>query len=156
MLSIHIKLNYVDADTIINDSVALTFDFRQKSRFRVQLQSGAEAALFMARGTILRGGDCLQADNGLIIKVIAADQAVMRVTAASQRALARAAYHLGNRHVPLEIGDNWLKLETDNVLKEMLLGLGVSVEELQAPFEPEAGAYSDGHYHHHVETTHSH
>ena len=155
MLTISTKLSHVDTDMKIADKVAMSFDLRQKSRVRVTLQSGQEAALFMQRGTILRGGDLLQADNGAIIAVIAADQAVMKVTAPSSKALTRAAYHLGNRHVPLEIGDGWLKLETDSVLKDMLVGLGVSVTELQAPFEPESGAYAGGgHHHHHDHSAH--
>ena len=85
----------------------------------------------------------------------------MKVTTTTSKSLTRAAYHLGNRHVPLEIGDGWLKLETDSVLKAMLLGLDVQVEELQAPFEPESGAYAGGggHHHHHDDDhshTHSH
>lgn len=158
MLSISTKLDHIHSDTEIADVVSLSFDLRQKSRIRVTLQSGVEAALYMQRGTILRGGDFLQADSGEIIEVIAADQAMMKVTATTSKALTRAAYHLGNRHVPLEIGDGWLKLETDSVLKDMLLGLGVQVEELQAPFEPESGAYAagGGHHHHHHDDEHSH
>ena len=157
MLSISTKLDHIHADTVITDVVSLSFDLRQKSRIRVTLQSGAEAALYMQRGTILRGGDFLRADSGEVIEVIAADQAVMKVTATTSKALTRAAYHLGNRHVPLEIGDGWLKLETDSVLKEMLLGLGVEVEELQAPFEPESGAYAAaGHHHHDADHPHEH
>lgn len=157
MLSISTKLDHIHSDTEIADVVSLSFDLRQKSRIRVILQSGVEAALYMQRGTILRGGDFLQADSGEIIEVIAADQAMMKVTATTSKALTRAAYHLGNRHVPLEIGDGWLKLETDSVLKDMLLGLGVQVEELQAPFEPESGAYAaGGGHHHHHDDEHSH
>jgi urease accessory protein len=159
MLSISTKLDHIHSDTEIADVVSLSFDLRQKSRIRVTLQSGVEAALYMQRGTILRGGDFLQADSGEIIEVIAADQAMMKVTATTPKALTRAAYHLGNRHVPLEIGDGWLKLETDSVLKDMLLGLGVQVEELQAPFEPESGAYAAGgghHLHHDDEHSHDH
>lgn len=151
MLSISTKLEHGQPDTAIDDTVSLNFDLRQKSRIRVTLQSGKEAALFMQRGTILRGGDLLQADSGAIIEVIAADQSVMKVTADNAKALMRAAYHLGNRHVPLEIGDGWLKLEADNVLQDMLIGLGMTVEACQAPFEPESGAYAQagGHHHHH-------
>lgn len=156
MLSISTKLEQTDNEVTIDDEVALSFDLRQKSRLRMTLKSGDEAALYMQRGTILRGGDLLQADNGAIIAVIAANQAVMTVTAASTTALTRAAYHLGNRHVPLEIGDGWLKLETDPVLKDMLIGLGVSVAELQAPFEPESGAYAGGGHHHHHDEDHLH
>jgi len=151
MLSISTKLGHGQADTAIDDTVSLNFDLRQKSRIRVTLQSGREAAVFMQRGTILRGGDLLQAESGEIIEVIAADQAVIEVTASSAQALMQAAYHLGNRHVPLQIGDGWLKLEADNVLKDMLTGLGMTVEACQAPFEPESGAYASGggHHHHH-------
>lgn len=154
MLTISTKLEHHHADSTVDDMAALSFDLRQKSRIRVTLQSGEEAALFMQRGTILRGGDLLRADSGAIIKVIAADQAVMKVTADTSLVLTRAAYHLGNRHVPLEIGDGWLTLETDNVLKAMLLGLGASVTELQAPFEPESGAYAGGGHHHHDDHQH--
>ncbi len=128
MLSISTKLDHIHSDTEIADVVSLSFDLRQKSRIRVTLQSGVEAALYMQRGTILRGGDFLQADSGEIIEVIAADQAMMKVTASTSKALTRAAYHLGSRHVPLEIGIGWLKLETTAVLKDLLLGLGVLVE----------------------------
>jgi urease accessory protein len=78
---------------------------------------------------------------------------VMDVTAPDAPTLTRAAYHLGNRHVPLQVGDGWLRLEQDHVLKDMLLGLNVTVQELQAPFEPEAGAYGGGHRHHHDDDT---
>jgi urease accessory protein len=87
------------------------------------------------------------------IQVQAAEEAVMDVTASSPQALTRAAYHLGNRHVPLQVGEGWLRLEQDHVLKEMLLGLDVNVMDLQAPFEPEAGAYGGGHRHHHDDET---
>jgi urease accessory protein len=156
MFSISTKLDHIHPDTVIDDVVSLSFDLRQKSRIRVTMQSGNEAALYMQRGTILRGGDFLRADTGEVVEVIAADQAVMKVTATASKSLTRASYHLGNRHVPLEIGDGWLKLETDSVLKDMLLGLGVEVEELQAPFEPESGAYAGGGHHHHHDDEHSH
>lgn len=130
------------------DQLVLPFDLRQKSRLRVKLLSGQEAALLLERGTILRGGDLLQADNGDLIAVVAAHQAVIDVTAKTAQALMCAAYHLGNRHVPLQVGDGWLRLEQDHVLNEMLLGLGMMTTEKFAPFEPEAGAYGGGHKHH--------
>ena len=133
----------------VDDYLALPFDRRQKSRLRATLASGDEAALMLERGTILRGGDCLRAEDGRIVQVLAAAQTVMDVTATTPQALMRAAYHLGNRHVPLQVGDGWLRLERDHVLKDMLLGLDVGISELEAPFEPEAGAYGGGHRHHH-------
>ncbi|CAG0952992.1 Urease accessory protein UreE [Methylophilaceae bacterium] len=139
----------IDNPSRIDDYVALPFDLRKKSRLRVTLQSGEEAALLLERGSILRGGDCLRAEDGRIVQVQAAGQPVTDVTASSPQALTRAAYHLGNRHVPLQVGDGWLRLEQDHVLKDMLIGLGVCVADLHAPFEPEAGAYGGGHRHHH-------
>lgn len=135
----------------IDDSVELPFDLRQKSRLRVMLASGQEAALFLSRGIILRGGDLLRTESGMVVKVVAAQEPVYNVIAPSQRELMCAAYHLGNRHVPLQIGDGWLRLEQDYVLKDMLVGLGMQVSEVLAPFEPEAGAYGGGHRHGHDE-----
>lgn len=156
MLEIHSKIS-AEADTQPDDSVALSYDLRQKSRIRVTLASGDEAAVFMPRGTILRGGDRLVATDGRIIEVIAAEQDVMKVTAVSDRDLTRACYHLANRHVPLEIGGSYLKLETDKVLKEMLLGLGgVFIRQMNSSFEPEAGAYGGGHHHDESDDSFSH
>lgn len=133
-----------------SDTLTLPYELRCKSRLRVSLDSGAEAALNLERGSILRGGELLQSENGdLVVKVVAADEAVYDVTAADTLSLTRAAYHLGNRHVPLQITDGWLRLEQDAVLRDMLLGLGATVKEASAPFEPEAGAYGGGHRHDH-------
>lgn len=149
MLNIFIKLDEIKK---ADDALILPFDLRQKSRLRVTLKSGLEAAVMLERGNILRGGDLLQAENGKVIEIIAADQAVMKITAPDAQTLTRAAYHLGNRHVPLQVGDSWLRLEQDHVLKDMLLGLGVTVVDETAPFEPEAGAYGGGHRHHDDDT----
>jgi urease accessory protein len=131
----------------VDDTLELPFDLRQKSRLRVKLMSGQEAALFLSRGIILRGGDLLKSEEDNVVQVIAALEPVYNVIAPSMRDLMCAAYHLGNRHVPLQIGDGWLRLEQDSVLKEMLLGLGMQIAETVAPFEPEAGAYGGGHRH---------
>jgi urease accessory protein len=131
------------------DQVVLPFNLRQKSRLRVTLQSGLEAALMLERGTVLRGGDLLQSESGVVIEVIAALEPVYLIADNRALDLMRAAYHLGNRHVPLEIGDRYLQLEQDHVLKEMLLGLNIRITEKLAPFEPESGAYGGGHRHGH-------
>ena len=131
----------------IDDTLELPFDLRQKSRLRCKLASGQEAALFLTRGIILRGGDLLKSEDGLVVQIVAAQEPVYNVIAPTQRDLMCAAYHLGNRHVPLQIGDSWLRLEQDYVLKDMLIGLGMQVAETMAPFEPEAGAYGGGHRH---------
>ncbi|MBC7696815.1 MAG: urease accessory protein UreE [Bacteroidia bacterium] len=149
MLNIMQRLQQTTENYSIDDQLILPFDLRQKSRLRVMLKSGIEAALMLDRGTILRGGDLLKAENGLVVQILAANQAVTNVTANSQQSLMCAAYHLGNRHVPLQVGDGWLRLEQDHVLKEMLIGLGMITVDQLAPFEPEAGAYGGGHRHHH-------
>ncbi|WP_124552084.1 urease accessory protein UreE [Methylophilus methylotrophus] len=134
----------------IDDQLELPFDQRQKSRLRVTLASGKEAALFLSRGIILRGGDLIQSEDGsVVVQIVAAQEPVYNVIAPTPRDLMCAAYHLGNRHVPLQIGDGWLRLEQDYVLRDMLLGLGMQISEVQAPFEPEAGAYGGGHRHGH-------
>jgi urease accessory protein len=126
----------------------LPFDLRIRSRLRTHLASGEEAVLRTERGAILRGGECLKSEDGRVVRVSAAPENVMHVTCADQFELTRAAYHLGNRHVPVEIGDGYLRIAADHVLCDMLLGLGAKVEELEAPFEPESGAYGGGHQHH--------
>ncbi|VVD85877.1 Urease accessory protein UreE [Pandoraea morbifera] len=133
-------------------ALVLPFDARSKSRLRATLETGEDVALFLPRGTVLRGGDVLVADDGGFIRVEAAPETVLLVTAATPLALTRAAYHLGNRHTPVEVGDGYLKLEHDPVLRDMLLRLDVDVAEALMPFEPEAGAYGGGHKHGHDAT----
>ena len=128
--------------------LVLPFDLRIRSRLRTRLASGEEAVLRTERGAILRGGECLRAEDGRVVRISAAAEKVMHVACADQHELTRAAYHLGNRHVPVEIGDGYLRIAADHVLGDMLLGLGAKVEELEAPFEPESGAYGGGHGHH--------
>jgi urease accessory protein len=130
----------------------LPFDLRRKSRLRAVLTNGTEAALFLPRGSVLRDGDLLEAEDGTLIRVESAAESILWVTAETPHALMRAAYHLGNRHTPVELGANFLKLEADPVLHEMLLQLGVTVREESAPFHPEGGAYGGGHRHGHDET----
>lgn len=129
--------------------LVLPFEARCRSRLRAALVGGEEVALFLPRGTVLRHGDLLVADDGGLVRVEAAPQDVLRVTAPSAQALARAAYHLGNRHTPVEVGDGFLKLEADPVLRDMLERLGMRVEAASQPFDPEAGAYGGGHRHGH-------
>ncbi len=128
-----------------NTSLTLPFDLRQKSRQRVRLDDGREAALILPRGVVLRGGDSLRADGGELIAVRAAIEAVSIASSDDARLLARAAYHLGNRHVPVQVGAGWLRYGRDHVLDDMLHGLGLSVRHEESPFEPESGAYQHGH-----------
>ncbi|AFY90359.1 MAG: Urease accessory protein UreE [Chroococcidiopsis cubana SAG 39.79] len=126
-------------------TLVLTAEERTKSRHRFETEEGETVFLRLPRGTVLRDGDMLRSDNGeYLILVKAKSELVLTVTAATSLDLLRAAYHLGNRHVPLEIGTNYLRLSPDPVLQAMLEHLGVIVIEENAPFQPEVGAY--GHH----------
>lgn len=131
----------------VKGQLKLPFESRQKSRLRAKLVSGEDVALLLPRGEILRGGDLVTASDGRVIEVLAETERLMHVECASAQELSRAAYHLGNRHIPVQVGDGFLRLAPDHVLEEMLKGLGARVSTLEAPFEPEAGAYGGGHRH---------
>ena len=122
-------------------SVTLPYEQRIKSRLRITLDDGREAGLFLERGSSLRDGDCLAGDEGLVVRVRAAPETVSSVRCTDPLLLARASYHLGNRHVPLQIAADCLRYQHDHVLDDMLRGLGLEVSVEQAPFEPEPGAY---------------
>ena len=148
MLTITEKL---DTPAKHSASLTLPFEKRQKSRLRVSLDNDHEAALILERGSVLRHGELLRADNGLIVEIRAADEEVTVVSTEDPFLFARACYHLGNRHVPLQIGEGWLRIQRDHVLENMVQSLGLTVSHQLAPFEPESGAYS-GHSNH----SHSH
>ena len=153
--------------------LTLDWDTRQKSRFDATDSTGRQLGVFLPRGTVVRGGDVLVAEDGSLVRVEAAPQTVLRITACAEHGspfnLMRAAYHLGNRHVPLELRPDHLKIEPDHVLAELLQSMHMTVAEVQEPFEPEGGAYGDnammghdhghGHSHGHSHThghSHSH
>ncbi len=121
--------------------LVLSFDARCKSRLRTRLLSGEEVGLFLERGTVLRGGDKLAANDGTVIEVVAAPEMLMEAVSGDPLLLAKAAYHLGNRHVAIELKPGRLRFASDHVLGEMVRGLGLKVAEIEAPFEPESGAY---------------
>ncbi len=125
----------------------LPFDLRQKSRQRAKLESGEEVAITLARGEVMRGGDLVVAAGGQVIEVVAERESVMHVECETAPALARVAYHLGNRHVPVQVGEGWLRFTADPVLAKMVEGLGGRLSLIEAPFEPEAGAYAPHHRH---------
>lgn len=141
-------------------TVALDWDVRQKSRFDATDSTGRVLGVFLPRGTTVRGGDVLVAEDGSLIRVQAAPQPVLEVRACSQHGspfdLLRAAYHLGNRHVPLELQPDHLKLEPDHVLADMLRQMHLIVTETQAGFEPEGGAYGQGGHSHGHAHAHDH
>lgn len=167
----------IDSDTVAHAEIALPYDLREKSRLRAMLSTGEEAALFLERGTVLRGGDCLKGTDDemrvRVVRIVAAPEAVLEVECHDADEFARCAYHLGNRHTPVQIigrkddGHYALRIRADHVLADMLAGLGAHSAEVMAPFEPETGAYSNnagghshasghdhGHEHHHGHEVH--
>jgi urease accessory protein len=127
-------------------TVTLDWDLRQKSRFEATDSLGRSVGVFLPRGMVVRGGDVLVAEDGSLIRVQAAPQSVLRITACTAHGspfdLTRAAYHLGNRHVPIELRPDYLHIEPDHVLADMLRAMHLIVNPVDAPFEPESGAYS--------------
>ena len=141
-------------------TLELDWDVRQKSRFEATDSLGRQLGVFLPRGTLVRDGDVLLAEDGSMMRVIAAPQALLRITPCTTHGkpfdLIRAAYHLGNRHVPIELQPDHLKIEPDHVLADMLRAMHLTVQEVHEVFEPEGGAYSsaghgyspaDGHAH---------
>lgn len=161
---IELTTKTTDADNTVppSASVTLPIEKRVKSRLRVTLDDGREAGIFLTRGEQLQHGDQLQSTSGEIIEVLAADENVSVVVCDNAQLFARACYHLGNRHVPVEIVSPFntavgkVSYLHDHVLDDMLRGLGMTVQANQAPFEPEPGAYGGGHSHNHSHHEHSH
>ena len=135
------------ADATATESVVLTFDLRCKCRLRTHTATGEDVGLFVARGSVLRHGDKLAAQDGRIAEIIAAPECLIEARSDDALQLARAAYHLGNRHVAVQVGAGWLRFASDHVLRDMVLGLGLAVSDITAPFSPESGAYGHGHTH---------
>ena len=135
-------------------SAALSYEQRGKGRLRARCGDGREVALLLERGRILRGGTLLTGPSGQVLRVEAAPELLSEARSGDPQQLARAAWHLGNRHVALEIGDGWLRYLADHVLDDMVRGLGLEVRPLEAGFEPESGAYAGGA--HHDSQGHSH
>jgi len=155
-------IEVITRDGPADASLTLPLESRTRSRLRVALDDGREAGLFLPRGTSLRHGDRLRSEAGLVVEVHAAPETLSRVACDDPLRLARACYHLGNRHVALQIEPGRISYLHDHVLDELVAGLGLAVRVEEAPFEPEPGAYGaqghaqggdHGHGHHH---THDH
>ena len=135
---------------LVTTSLTLVKDQREKSRLKVTLDNGEEGGLFFAKGTTFQDGDfIISTDNGTLVEIKAASETVSSARCDDPLMLAKACYHLGNRHIPLQINMGELRYQHDHVLDEMVRGLGLEVMTEQAPFEPESGAYSGGGHHHH-------
>lgn len=144
MLHIQERVN----DGALADGVLrLPFELRQRSRLRARLEDGRDVALILPRGSVLRDGDVLRSVCGVSVTVRAANEHVSTAAATDPITLARACYHLGNRHVPIQVEQGWVRYLYDHVLDDMLRQRGMKVIDEQAPFEPEMGAYSNSHTH---------
>lgn len=153
MLTLHTKIQQAES---ISGQLVLPYDLREKSRQRATLASGEEVAVFTVRGTVLRDGDLLMGDDGRVVQIVAAHEPTYRVECPTSRELLRCAFHLGNRHTQAQVGNGFLRIRQDSVLKEMLEGLGATVLDENAAFEPESGAYQSGGHHHHGEADDGH
>ena len=132
-----------NVDVLVSFTLALTAEERTKSRHRFETEDGQTVFLRLPRGTMLRDKDILRSDDGTLVRVRAKPELVMTIAAQTPLLLLRAAYHLGNRHVPLEIATTYLRLSPDPVLRTMLEQMGMVVEEAILPFQPEIGAYGN-------------
>jgi urease accessory protein len=151
------KIDHADQ---IETSLTLPQLSRIKSRLRVKLDDGRDAGLLLPRGTTLKEGDLLISENGLVIRIKAANETLSVVESDDLQLLSRACYHLGNRHASIQIEPGRISYPHDHVLDEMLTGLGLDVIVAEAPFEPEPGAYggsADQGRHHPIQSHgHSH
>ncbi|EAT11200.1 urease accessory protein UreE [Bermanella marisrubri] len=134
-----------------SETISLSFDDRKRGRLKIKTDSGIDAGIQIERGHVLRHGAVLSNEHHEYLTVLASDEKVSTAKVEDKTLFARCCYHLGNRHVPLQIGEGFLRYQEDYVLDDMLHGLGVHVIHEQAPFEPENGAYSKGGHHHHHE-----
>ncbi|MGR6872021.1 urease accessory protein UreE [Pseudomonas sp. HK3] len=138
-----------------SESISLNFDERKRGRLKLTTDNGNEAGIQIERGHVLRHGTVLTNEQGDYLTIFASNESVTTAKVDDSMLFARGCYHLGNRHVPLQIGEGFLRFQEDYVLEDMLHGLGIHAVHEQAPFEPENGAYAPGTGHHHGHS-HSH
>ncbi len=146
MITLNTKIDRAES---VFAQLVLPYEMRENSRLRTALESGEEVAIFTERGTVLRNNDLLKSADGRVVQIIAAHEPTYRITCRTPHDLLRCAFHLGNRHTQTQIGEGFLRIHADSVLKQMLEGLGATVTEENAQFEPESGAYGGGGHHHH-------
>ncbi len=139
------------------DTVVLEFDDRHRRRMAMTGTRGLEFLLDLPETVALRGGDALVLDDGRLVEVVAAPEPLIELRGVDPRQMVRLAWHLGNRHLPVQIAGKHLRIRRDHVIEEMVRGFGASVVEIEAPFDPEGGAYvSAGHDHHGHDHDHQH
>jgi urease accessory protein len=144
---LHITRRYEGAEPA-TAVIRMPLERRRHSRVRATLEGGEEVGILLPHGSIMRHGDKLLADDGRIVEVEAAPELLSLVRSADRLALLRAAYHLGNRHVPLQLGEGWLRYQHDHVLDDMVRALGLEASEVEDAFEPEVGPYAHGGHRH--------
>lgn len=143
----------VSADT---DTLTLDYQARTKGRLRVTTDAGQDAGIFLKRGKVLSEGDILESECGKRIRIVCETETVAQARSDDWLVFCRCCYHLGNRHVPLQVGEKWLRIKPDHVLQEMVELLGLTVELVDAAFTPEQGAYAGGHSSSHHSHDHDH
>ena len=132
-----------------HDSVILDSDTREKGRFKTTSSAGMEVRVFLDRGKTLAIGEVLKTECGKLIAICGAEEALVKASCDDWETFSKACYHLGNRHVKIQVGERWLRIKPDYVLEEMLTLLGLTIEAETAVFIPESGAYTGGHHHGH-------
>jgi urease accessory protein len=131
------------------DVVSLDYDRRFRRRILLATESGREVLLDLPQAVRLRHGDGIVLDDGSVVRVTARAEKLLDIHAHTDAELVRIAWHLGNRHLPVQLLRDHIRIRADHVIEEMVLLLGGHVEQIEAPFDPEAGAYARGHHHHH-------
>ena len=131
------------------DSVRIDHDGRHRRRIMLRTEGGAEVLLNLPHAARLRHGDGLELDDGSVVRVEARPEPLAEIHAHDESELVRIAWHLGNRHLPVQLVGDRIRIRADHVIEEMVEGLGGHVEHIEAAFDPEAGAYAGGHHHHH-------
>jgi urease accessory protein len=147
-MTLSVATSMAPAGRPVDEVIELAFEQRERSRFRATLLSGEEIGVDLPPGTLLRHGDRLLLSDGRIVAIEAAPERLLEVHAHDAIELARIAYHIGNRHVPIQIGDGFVRLLPDHVLQAMIERLGGHVHEVSVGFQPESGAYGHSHVHH--------
>ena len=132
-----------------DDRITLDFDARHRRRVRMTSDNGLAFLLDLPDARLLRDGDCLALDNGKRVRVCAAPEKLLEVTCSTAEELVRTAYHLGNRHLSVQVLGMRLRMRDDYVIADMLRHMGATVSTIEAPFDPEVGAYAHGHGHGH-------
>lgn len=131
------------------DRVLIDYDLRHRRRIVLRTESGYELLVDLPHAVRLKDGDGLRLEDGRVVRVCARPEPLLEIHSHEDSALVRIAWHLGNRHLPMQLAGDRIRIRADHVIEAMIKGLGGHAERIDAPFDPEAGAYAEGHHHHH-------